>query len=74
MNLKIGMPEILVLFSLFMYGQSFTFAVIAFCLGMSGRICAYLMDYSTEMKKAEVLNQSADEIGSALKGIFGANE
>tara|TARA_B100000676_G_C17892501_1_gene740021 strand:- start:597 stop:821 length:225 start_codon:yes stop_codon:yes gene_type:complete len=74
MNLKISMPEILVLFSLFMYSQSFTFSVTAFCLGLFGRIFSYLIDYSTEVKKAEAINNSVDELGTAFKDLFGGKE
>jgi len=32
------------------------------------------MDYGTEMKKAEAINKSADELGSALTGLFGGSQ
>ena len=68
MQVKIGMPEILVLFSLVMYSQSFTFSIIAFCLGLFSRLGTYLIDYGTEQKKVEAINQTAEEFGSALTG------
>ena len=74
MNIKLGMPELLVLFSLFMYSQSFWFSIVAFNLGLVGRIVQYLMDYSTELKKAEAINQSVDELGTAFKDLFGGNK
>ena len=74
MKLTIGMPEILILFSALMYSQSYWFAITAFCLGLVGRIASYLMDYGTEMKKAEAINKSADELGSALTGLFGGSQ
>ena len=74
MNLKFGMPELLVLFALFMYSQSFWFSIVAFCLGLFGRIVQYLMDYNTEFKKAEALNQSVDELGTAFKDLFSGNK
>ena len=46
MDIKIGMPEILVVFALVIYSQSFTFSAVAFCLGLLGRILSYIMDYS----------------------------
>jgi len=70
MDIKIGMPEILVLFALVIYPQSFTFSAIAFCLGLLGRIFSYVMNYSIEMKKTESLNQSVDELGNAFKDMF----
>ena len=74
MQLKIGMPEILILFSLVIYSQSFTFSVIAFCLGLFTRGFDYIAQYSVEMKRAETLNQSLDEVGTAFKDIFGGKK
>ena len=74
MNIKFSMPELLVLFSLFMYSQSFTFAVTAFSLGIFGRIIVYLMDYSTEMKKAESAKESVNEAVDAFASIFNVNK
>ena len=74
MNLKFGMPELLVLFALFMYSQSFWFSVVSFCLGLLGRIVQYLMDYNAEIKKAEAINTSVDELGTAFKDLFSGNK
>ena len=74
MQLKIGMPEILVLFSLLIYSNSFTFSIIAFCLGLSGRLFDYITQYSIEMKKAEAVNQNIEDMGQALSGLFGAKK
>ena len=71
MQIKFSMPEILVIFSLVMYDQSFTFSTIAFCLGVIARLLDYVMQYSIDLKKAESINQSVDELGTAFKGIFG---
>lgn len=70
MDIKIGMPEILVVFAFVIYSQSFTFSAIAFCLGLLGRIFSYVMEYSIEMKKAETFNQNVDELGTAFKDLF----
>ncbi len=70
MKVKLEMPEILVLFSLVMYSQSFTFSIIAFCLGLFSRLGTYLIDYGTEVKKAEAINNSAEELGAAFKDVF----
>ena len=70
MDIKIGMPEILVVFAFVIYSQSFTFSAIAFCLGLLGRIFSYVMEYSIEMKKAETLNQNIEDIGTAFKDVF----
>jgi len=74
MKLNFGMPELLVLFALFMYSQSFWFSVVSFCLGLFARIVQYLMDYSAEIKKAEAINTSVDELGTAFKDLFGGNK
>ena len=70
MKVKFEMPEILVLFSLVMYSQSFTFSIIAFCLGLFSRLGSYLIEYGQEMKKAEALNSTAEELGNAFKDVF----
>ena len=74
MDIKIGMPEILVVFALVIYSQSFTFSAVAFCLGLLGRILSYIMDYSVEMKKAESINQSVNDLGEAFNGILGGKK
>ena len=70
MQVKLGMPEVLVVFSLMMFSQSFNFSVIAFCLGIFSRLCTYLIDYGTEIKKAEAINQSAEDLGTAFKDVL----
>ena len=74
MKIKLEMPEILVIFALFMYGQSFSFAVTAFVLGVLGRVSNYLLEYSAELKKAEAINQNIDELGTAFKDLFGGKK
>ena len=70
MQIKFGMPEILVLFSLAAYSQSFYFSLVAFSLGVLGRIFEFLMNYGIEMKKAEAANQNIDELGTVIKDMF----
>lgn len=70
MDIKIGMPEILVVFAFVIYSQSFTFSAIAFCLGLLGRILSYSLEYSIEMKKAEAVNANIDDLGNAFKDLF----
>jgi len=70
MNIKIGMPEILVIFSLMIYTHSYTFSSIAFVLGILARIIQYLMDYSEKLKKAETLTNSVEEAQEVLKDLF----
>ena len=71
MNIKFSMPELLVLFSLVMYSQSYTFSVLAFCLGLVGRILVYLLEYAVEQKKAESMKEDINEVANAFKGMFG---
>ena len=70
MDIKIGMPEILVVFALVIYSQSFTFSAMAFCLGLIGRIFSYVLEYSLEMKKTEAVNANIDDLGNAFKDLF----
>ena len=72
MNIKFSMPELLVLFSLIMYSQSYTFSVLAFCLGLVGRITVYLLEHASEQKKAESMKEDINEVTDALKGLFSA--
>lgn len=70
MKIKIAMPEILVLFSLLMYPQSFTFSIVAFVLGLTGRIFSYVMDFHEKQTQAQSVKEGVDEMAEALKGIF----
>ena len=74
MNIKFSMPEILVIFSLIMYSQSYTFSVLAFSLGLFGRTIVYLLDYSTDMKKAEVAKEDLTDTVNAFKSIFSGTD
>ena len=74
MKLKLGMPEVLVLFSLFMFEMSFWFSIVSFSLGVFGRVVDYITNYSLEMKKAESINQSVDDLGNAFKDLFNGNK
>jgi hypothetical protein len=73
MNIKFNMPELLIVFSLLMYPQSFAFAMTAFSLGVLGRLFQYMLDYSTEMKQTESLNENLNEAADALKNLFGSH-
>jgi hypothetical protein len=74
MNIKIGMPEILVIFSLMIYSQSFVFSTLSFSLAVTARIIDYIMSYSEKIKKAESLNSSVEEASEVLKGLFNVNK
>jgi len=64
------MPELLVVFSLLMYSQSFTFAVLAFSLGLFARVIVYLMEYSIEMKKTESMKEDLASAADVFKDVF----
>ena len=74
MKLKFGMPEVLVLFSLFMYTQSYWFSVIAFVLGTLGRMFDYLITWSLEQKQAEAMSSEINNAAAAIKNIFSMAE
>jgi len=71
MQIKLGMPEILVLFSLLMYSQNLYFSLTAFSFGLLGRIIEYLIVYGAEMKKVEATNKNIDELGTVIKDMLG---
>ena len=70
MKLKFGMPEVLILFSLFMYTQSFWVSVISFVLGVTGRLFDYVLHWSLEQKKAEAINSEINNAADAIRNIF----
>ena len=70
MKVKFGMPELLILFSLFMFAQSFWFSVAAFSLGTLARVFDYVLHWSLEQKKAEALNEEITNAADAIKNIF----
>lgn len=74
MNVKLGMPEVLVVFALFMYSQSFWFSVCAFMLGVIGRGSVYLLDYGKEIKRTENISNGLDEFATSVKEMLGANK
>ena len=74
MKLKLGMPEVLVLFSLFMFSQSFWFSVIAFSLGVLGRFFDFVMEKSLEQKKAEAINSEINNAADAIRNMFNVDK
>ena len=74
MKLKLGMPEVLVLFSLFMFAQSFWFSVIAFSLGVLGRFFDVVMEKRLEQKKAEAINSEINNAADAIRNIFNTDK
>ncbi|OUW75240.1 MAG: hypothetical protein CBD74_14850 [Saprospirales bacterium TMED214] len=74
MKLKLGMPEVLVLFSLFMFSQSFWFSIIAFSLGLLGRFFDFVMEKSLEQKKAEAINSEINNAADAIRNMFNTDK
>jgi hypothetical protein len=74
MNIKLSMPEILIIFSLMMYPLSVPFSILAFALGLIARIIDYLMSYSEKLKKSESINESVEEVAEVLKGLFNVDK
>ena len=74
MKLKLGMPEVLVLFSLFMFSQSFWFSVIAFSLGVLGRFFDFVMEKSLEQKKTEAINSEINNAADAIRNMFNTDK
>ena len=70
MNVKLGMPEVLVLFSLFMYSQNFWFSIIAFTAGVLGRFFTYILEVGVKAKIAEQKKQDVDSVTEFVKDIF----
>tara|TARA_X000000950_G_C13833612_1_gene627233 strand:+ start:67 stop:303 length:237 start_codon:yes stop_codon:yes gene_type:complete len=70
MKLKIGMPEVLVLFSLFIFELSFWFSIIAFSIGILGRLFDYVINWNIEQKKVEALNSEITGAADAIRNIF----
>ena len=74
MKLKLGMPEVLVLFSLFMFSQSFWFSIVAFSLGVLGRFFDFVMEKSLEQKKAEAINSEINNAAAAIRNMFNTDK
>ena len=70
MNVKLGMPEVLVLFSLFIYSQNFWFSITAFTAGLLGRFCTYILETGAKAKLAEQKKQDVDSVAEFVKDIF----
>ena len=71
MKITISMPEILIIFSLFMFQYSWSFSVIAFCLGTIARFAAYANDLNMKKEQQketeEAIENLAGTLNSALK-------
>jgi len=74
MYIKISMPEILIIFSLFMYSQSFNLAMTAFVLGIAGRLFGYLLEFQEKQAQSNLTKDSVEEVATVIKDIFSPNE
>jgi len=70
MNVKLGMPEVLVLFSLMMYSQNYWFSVIAFTAGLLARFCSYILEVGKAQKLSEQKMQEVENVTDFVKDIF----
>ena len=61
--IKIGMPEVLVLYSLIMYPQSYILSLVALVLGIVSRLVCYTSEKDLDDKlKLQQLNSNNKEI------------
>ena len=67
MKVAFGMPEVLVLFSLFMYSQNFWFSILAFCAGLILRLFAFAMTFQEKRERNEIITASLATLGSLVK-------
>ena len=70
MKLIFGMPELLIVFSGFMFSQSWGFAVAAFSLGVLGRVASYAMDFADKKEQQKESEETIENLAKAWKGIF----
>ena len=72
MNLTIGMPEILVICSIFFWEISGIFGGIILFLGIVSRLGAFLLEYQqqieVEKSKEAVINEFSQSLASLLTG------
>ena len=61
MKITFGMPEVLILFSLFIYQHSFWFSITSFVVGILGRLMAVCLDWQ---------NQQETKIGVIVRWTF----
>ena len=50
-NFNFGMPELLVLYSAYMFSQHMTTALTALALGIIGRVVNTMVEYGTDKKQ-----------------------
>ena len=67
MKVAFGMPETLVLFSLFMYPQNFWFSIFAFSIGVLSRILAFAIVQQEKKEKQEIIGKAVTLLGSAVR-------
>jgi len=62
MNIRFGMPEILVIFSMLLYQSSQTFSIIAFIMGVLASVVVYAINFKDEEKEKGIRIVRNDEV------------
>jgi hypothetical protein len=70
MKLIFGMPEILIIFSGFMFSQSWGFAIVAFSLGVLARVSTYALTIAEKKEQQKESEETIENLAKAWKGIF----
>ena len=58
------------IFSLFMFPQSWGFAVTAFCLGVISKLFHYALEFHHRSEQAKVISEAGEELGDAFSKLF----
>lgn len=64
LQIKIGMPEVLVLFSTLMYSQDKFVAIAALSIGILGRAISTVMDYGNQANEKSLAKKEPELIVS----------
>lgn len=69
MNLKFGMPEVLVISATFLYSQSFWLSIILLTLGILSKVCVFCLQYSEKQELKKVENEQTKKIENAFESL-----
>ena len=69
MKIQLGMPELLIVFSLVIYSQAIWFSIIAFCLGLSGRILSFCLEWQQKIERTKENSKMVSELAETLSGF-----
>lgn len=65
-----GMSELLIVFSFFMFSSSLWFSIIAFVLGLLGKLSVLAMEMSRKEEEEKKLNQTFDKLGNVITEVI----